>query len=131
MSRQKTGQPGALFDMLETIRELERVARQLDPGAEQRQALLSAVGDYAESFLAALPEAKTYTQDSGQNGFTDYPLQDSPADIAEVLQAISSPISATAMRACRLPGPVQPGWRGAWSRGCAGWWAIPIRRPVT
>ena len=81
--------------MLETIRELERVARQLDPGAEQRQALLSAVGDYAESFLAALPEAKTYTQDSGQNGFTDYPLQDSPADIAEVLQFFRREVDTT------------------------------------
>jgi glutamate/tyrosine decarboxylase-like PLP-dependent enzyme len=81
--------------MLETIRELERVARQLDPGAEQRQALLSAVGGYAELFLAALPEAKTYTPDSGHNGFTDYPLQDAPADIAEVLQFFRREVDTT------------------------------------
>ena len=81
--------------MLEKIRELERIARQLDPQAEQRQALLSEVSNYAESFLAALPEAKTYTQDSGHSGFTDYPLQDAPADIAELLRFFRREVDTT------------------------------------
>jgi aromatic-L-amino-acid decarboxylase len=80
---------------VDTIRELERVARQLDPAGEQRRALLADVGDYAESFLAALPEAKTYTPDAGHNGFTDYPLQEAPTEIGELLQFFRREVDTT------------------------------------
>jgi glutamate/tyrosine decarboxylase-like PLP-dependent enzyme len=83
------------LDIIEKIKELECVARQLDPTGEQRQALLSEVGNYAEAFLAALPGAKTYTKDSGHNGFADYPLQDAPTDIAELLQFFRREVDTT------------------------------------
>jgi len=83
------------LDAVEKIRTLERVARRLDPSSKQRQALLDAVEDYAQSFLEALPDAKTYTQDTGCNGFADYPLQDRPADIRELLQFFRREVDTT------------------------------------
>ena len=83
------------LDTVAKIREFERVARQLDPPGEQRQALMSAVGDYAQAFLAALPEAKTYTRDGGHNGFSDYPLQDAPTEISELLQFFRREVDTT------------------------------------
>jgi aromatic-L-amino-acid decarboxylase len=71
--------------MLEKIRKLERIARELDPGPEQRQALLAQAGDYTESFLEALPGADTYTADDGRDGFAERPLQEEPASLAELL----------------------------------------------
>mgnify|MGYP001554859190 FL=1 len=56
---------------------------------------MSAVGDYAQAFLAALPEAKTYTQDGGHNGFSDYPLQDAPTEISELLQFFRREVDTT------------------------------------
>jgi len=73
------------LDIREKIENLERVARQLDPASEQRGAWLVACGDYAQTFLDALPEMRTYTRDSGHNGFNDYPLQDAPTGIDELL----------------------------------------------
>jgi glutamate/tyrosine decarboxylase-like PLP-dependent enzyme len=83
------------LDIIEKISELERVARQLDPTGEQRQALLAEVSDYAEAFLEALPGAKTYRKDSGHNGFADYPLQDAPTDIAKLLQFFQREVDTT------------------------------------
>ena len=83
------------MDTVEKIRNLERVARRLDPPLEQRQALLAAVGGYAQSFLAALPDAKTYTRDPGRNGFADYPLRDTPAEIGELLQFFRHEVDTT------------------------------------
>jgi len=71
--------------MLERLKKLERTARRLDPDATVRAELSAAIVGYAESFLARLPEAKTFTHDPGRNPFPDYPLQDEPAALAELL----------------------------------------------
>jgi len=83
------------LDIIEKIRQLECAARQLDPTGAQRRALLAEVGEYAETFLAALPQAKTYTRDSGHNGFADYPLQDAPTEISELLQFFRREVDTT------------------------------------
>ena len=64
--------------MLEKIRKLERLARQLDPGPEQRRALFAQAGYYAESFLEALPGTHTYPRDEGLDGFVDQPFEETP-----------------------------------------------------
>jgi len=83
------------LNVVEKIRNLERVARRLDPSVEQRRDLLAAVGDYAQSFLEALPSTKTYTRDDGCDGFADYPLRDAPADIGELLQFFRREVDTT------------------------------------
>ena len=83
------------MDTVEKIKTLERAARRLDPPLERRQALLAEVGAYAQSFLEALPDSSTYTRDPGRDGFADYPLQDAPADIREVLQFFRREVDTT------------------------------------
>jgi len=83
------------LDTVEKIRTLERVSRRLDPPGEQRQALLNTVGDYAQTFLEELPDKKTYGRDTGHNGFVDYPLQETPADIGELLNFFRREVDTT------------------------------------
>jgi aromatic-L-amino-acid decarboxylase len=81
--------------MLEKIRKLERVARQLDPGAEQRRALFAQAGDYAESFLEALPGTHTYTRDEGLDGFVDEPPGETPTAMPELLDFFRREVDTT------------------------------------
>ena len=81
--------------MRETIRKLERLARELDPGAERRRTLFAQVGDYAESFLEALPDAATYTQDDGRDGFAGHGLKDEPAPLPELLAFFRREVDTT------------------------------------
>jgi len=81
--------------MLEKIRELERVARRLDPSAEQRQHLLRDVGGYAEGFLRRLDAQPAYVHDSGLNGFSRYPLSDEPEDLGALLEFYAQEVDTT------------------------------------
>lgn len=54
--------------MRERIQKLEQSARRLDPGEEERDALLSAASDYAREFLRGLPGKKTYVRDDSRRG---------------------------------------------------------------
>lgn len=83
------------MDTREKLQNLERVSRQLDPPAGQRQALLDAFNAYAQSFLEALPETNTYTRDPGENAFAGYPLQDQPADIQDLLRFYRHAVDTT------------------------------------
>jgi glutamate/tyrosine decarboxylase-like PLP-dependent enzyme len=81
--------------MLEKIRKLERAARQLDPGPEQRRAWFAQAGDYAEAFLGALPGARTYARDHGHDGFAEHPPGETPAPMAEVLDFFRREVDTT------------------------------------
>ena len=81
--------------MLEKIKKLERLARQLDPGAEQRRALFAQAGDYAESFLEALPGTHTYTRDEGLDGFVDQPFEETPTPMPELLDFFRREVDTT------------------------------------
>jgi glutamate/tyrosine decarboxylase-like PLP-dependent enzyme len=81
--------------MLDKIAELERLARQLDPAADDRERLLGAVARYTESFLDELPLKPTYVQDSGSEGFAGFPLQDSPAAMTELLEFYRREVDTT------------------------------------
>ena len=81
--------------MLEKIKKLERLARQLDPGAEQRRALFAQAGDYAESFLEALPGTHTYTRDEGLDGFVDRPFEETPTPMPELLDFFRREVDTT------------------------------------
>ncbi len=72
--------------MLEKLAELEQLSRQLDPDPAFRKDLLRQAGDYSESFLQRLPESDTYVRDSGQDGFSDWPVAEEPVAMAELLE---------------------------------------------
>jgi aromatic-L-amino-acid/L-tryptophan decarboxylase len=61
--------------MLERIKQLEQVARVLEPDRGQREGLLAQVGAYAEAFIQAIPQAPAYiaTEDMGR-GLYDSPI---------------------------------------------------------
>lgn len=83
------------MDIREKISDLERVARRLDPATGQRAEWLAACGDYAQSFLDALPRTRTYVRDSGRDGFADFPLREEPADIGQLLQFFRAQVDTT------------------------------------
>lgn len=83
------------MDIREKISDLERVARRLDPATGQRAEWLAACGDYAQSFLDALPRTRTYVRDSGRDGFAGFPLQEGPADLGELLNFFRREVDTT------------------------------------
>ena len=76
--------------MEELIRQINVFAEQagiIEPDAERRQELLSAVNDYTEGFLEALPDrpAFIYTDDMGA-GLYASPITEEGMDIGEILR---------------------------------------------
>jgi aromatic-L-amino-acid decarboxylase len=72
--------------MIDRIKQLEKVALELEPGASQRAALTQQVMAYAESFLAGLAQAPAIvlTDDKG-SGLYDSPISEEPIDIEAAL----------------------------------------------
>jgi glutamate/tyrosine decarboxylase-like PLP-dependent enzyme len=81
--------------MLEKIRELERVARRLDPPAEQRRRLLQEAGGYAEGFLQRLGAQPAYVPDPGLDGFARFPLTEEPAELGALLDFYGREVDTT------------------------------------
>jgi aromatic-L-amino-acid decarboxylase len=70
----------------EKLKTLERTARQLEPGRDERRNMLDKVRDHAESFLVGLPAARTYVEDQGRKGFSIAPIEEAPADLTALLE---------------------------------------------
>jgi glutamate/tyrosine decarboxylase-like PLP-dependent enzyme len=81
--------------MLEKIRELERVARRLDPSADQRHHLLREAGGYAENFPRRLDAQPAYVPDSGLDGFSRFPLAEEPAELRALLEFYAREVDTT------------------------------------
>ena len=81
--------------MLEKLAELEQLSRQLDPDPAFRKDLLRQAGDYSESFLKRLPELNTYVHDSGQDGFSEWPVAEDPVAMAELLNFFQREVDTT------------------------------------
>ncbi|NIR47262.1 aminotransferase class I/II-fold pyridoxal phosphate-dependent enzyme [candidate division KSB1 bacterium] len=72
--------------MLDRIKQLENVARQLEPDAQTRDALFQKVKKYAETFLDQVYDLPTYvvTEDKGM-GLYDSPISERPINMDEAL----------------------------------------------
>jgi glutamate/tyrosine decarboxylase-like PLP-dependent enzyme len=81
--------------MLEKIRELERVARRLDPSADQRHHLLREAGSYAEDFFRRLDAQPAYVPDPGLDGFSRFPLAEEPAQLGALLEFYAREVDTT------------------------------------
>lgn len=73
------------------IRELESIARRLEPGAAERTQLTTQVLDYAERFLETLDEAPVYVAGAPGRGFGAR-LGEQPAPVAELLRELGAEI---------------------------------------
>jgi glutamate/tyrosine decarboxylase-like PLP-dependent enzyme len=75
--------------MIGRIRELETIARRLEPSATERAALIAPVLGYAEQFLDTIDTQLTYiaTDDKGI-GIYDSPIGETPASIHDLLAMV-------------------------------------------
>ena len=70
------------------ISELERIARQLEPSADQRQEMLSKVNRYADRFLDELPQLPVYVPGQPDPRFGE-DFSDDPAGVDDLLEDIA------------------------------------------
>ncbi|MFQ5637851.1 MAG: pyridoxal phosphate-dependent decarboxylase family protein [bacterium] len=75
--------------MLTTIKQLEKVARQLEPGAEEFSELSEKVRTYAQSFLTTIYDTRAFivTEDKGAE-LLDSPISETPIPIDAALQLL-------------------------------------------
>lgn len=83
--------------MLEKLKKLERVARQLEPDQVERGLMLDKVRDYAESFLTGLPTARAYTRDGGRSGFSMATIDEAPTDLTTLLETLRREVDTTGL----------------------------------
>jgi len=76
----------------EKLKRLERTARLLEPGQDERRNMFDKVRDHAESFLGDLPAARTYVKDQGRKGFSKVPIEEDPADLTTLLEFLRSEV---------------------------------------
>lgn len=81
--------------MREKIRNLERSARRLDPGPEERAALLRQAADYALDFLDRLPDLPAYTPDPGVDPFDGFPIGEKPRPLEDLLPFYRAAVDTT------------------------------------
>lgn len=79
--------------MIESIRQLEVVARGLEPGPGERVELAAQVTAYVEQFLAGLPNAPAYvvTADNGRHLYNS-PIGETGIDMAEALALLRTAV---------------------------------------
>jgi len=73
--------------MLDRIRQLEQIARTLEPPSEQRAAVRNKIIDYTEDFLNRIYDIPAYvvTEDKGK-GLYDAPLSESPISVDDAIR---------------------------------------------
>jgi glutamate/tyrosine decarboxylase-like PLP-dependent enzyme len=81
--------------MIERIKELERLARRLEPDADERAMLARAAVEHAEAFIRSLAHAPGYrvTGDNGA-GLYDSPLGPEPIGIEEALALLAKHVDS-------------------------------------
>jgi glutamate/tyrosine decarboxylase-like PLP-dependent enzyme len=75
--------------MIERIKELEKVARQLEPDEGQRESMTTRVVNHANAFLSRMPEAPAYfmSEDKGR-ALYDHPITEEPTDLQLLLELV-------------------------------------------
>ena len=79
--------------MIERIKQLEAISRQLDPDAEARKPVRDKVVDYTESFLDRIDTLKAYVaDDSKAKDLRASPISDEPADIEDLVRLVETAV---------------------------------------
>jgi glutamate/tyrosine decarboxylase-like PLP-dependent enzyme len=84
-----------LKNLIRKIKGLEKISSRLNPGLREREAMLEQVRDYAETFLQQLPDKKTYIRDERINGFRDSPIQETAAELSDLLEFYHREVDTT------------------------------------
>jgi aromatic-L-amino-acid decarboxylase len=83
--------------VLEKLKDLERVARRLEPGQGERELMFKQAQDYAESFLEALPTARSYSRDEGRRGYSAVPINEAATSLSSLLEFLHDEVDRTGM----------------------------------
>lgn len=90
--------------MRETIRALEKQARQLDPAADQRRRWSRAAAAHADAFLRSLDDAPAFRPDSGASrGGLAQSFGEEPTDLGELLGLLAEEVEGPGIN------PASPG----------------------
>ena len=81
--------------MLNKIRELEAQARQLDPGREEREAMLERTGEFANGFLDGIPESSAFVHDEGSEAFSGAHFPEEPSSIGDLVDFFQREVTRT------------------------------------
>ncbi len=75
--------------MKDKIKDLENIARLLEPGSNERSGIREKIIQYSEDFLDDIDELKAYvfTEDKGA-GLLEAPIQEDPENIEQVLELL-------------------------------------------
>ncbi|MCH2022575.1 MAG: pyridoxal-dependent decarboxylase [Saprospiraceae bacterium] len=75
--------------MIDKIKQLEKISRQLEPIAEERLKLRETVIDYSESFINDIEKSKAYniTTDKGSQ-LLDYPIKETGLSIEKIIELL-------------------------------------------
>lgn len=81
--------------MITRIKELEKIARKLEPNSEDRQKLFSKVIKYSEMFLNKIYELPAYvmTENKGLRLF-DFPISEDPIDMDKALDLLKQHVDS-------------------------------------
>ncbi len=83
---------------LERIRQLEAVARRLEPRAEERAATTEKVFRYASDFLDRIHESPVFVAEHNHGlGIYDSPISEEPIDVERALELIRTNIDAPSL----------------------------------
>jgi aromatic-L-amino-acid decarboxylase len=86
--------PKTGWKMLNRLKQLERVAGELDPSASQRKDLTAQAVAYAESFLVSLSTLNAYEPDRGGSKLLEQPIDEEPVDLADLLETLDTAVTA-------------------------------------
>ncbi len=70
------------------IKQLEKVARQLEPDYDTREYLTDRVQRYAQTFLSELPDAPAYVGSDADESGLDAPFEETPLDLESALNVL-------------------------------------------
>jgi len=79
--------------MIEKIKKLEKIARQLDPPSDQRMDWSNQVITHADKYLKGLDHSKAYFQNKDLGaGILTYELNEEPSDMSDLLEGFQNHI---------------------------------------
>jgi len=85
-------------DSAKNIRELEAIARRLEPTQDDRAHMTGKVVEHAAAFLDNLPDARVFVEDHNHGkGIYDSPISDEPIDIDAALAIVKTYVDEPAL----------------------------------
>ena len=116
--------------MIDQIKRLERISRQLEPDRDERAVLIDKVVEYSDSFIESISNAPAYVSTEAEGrGLYDAPISEEGVDIESALSLLRSNVDTPGINptSARFLGYV-PG--GALFHAALGDYLAAVTKPV-